>query len=259
MKTIESSSGPAKLYQSRFSNRRPQCGRRFDQFIDTSQRILAAASRSKSVAPFHKVAFKDRLNHFHNRRLHRPITNRREPQRTRFIQAGFGNVHATNGLRTICAGLQLIRQLPDTVGKSTFELVHRDMIHTSRPFLPCHLLECHQQILLGKHLVKQSKPFHSYHPREEGRQHAKCPNARFRPEPNGVSCSSLLSRRYYRWLVFRRFGHSSSILLEPFAPPELPGFVANMVPLTPVRGFFASTLRLIVDCSTAVLDVELRL
>ena len=74
-----------------------------------------------------------------------------------------------------------------------------------------------------------------------------------------MSGSSLLSRRHYRWFVFRGFGHSPSIFLEPFAPPELPGFVATMVPLTPVRRFFASTLRLIVDCSTAVSDDEHRL
>ncbi|MGV2334560.1 MAG UNVERIFIED_CONTAM: hypothetical protein LVR18_10755 [Planctomycetaceae bacterium] len=35
-----------------------------------------------------------------------------------------------------------------------------------------------------------------------------------------------------------------SIFLEPFAPPEFPGFIATMVPLTPVRRFFVSTLRL---------------
>ena len=37
---------------------------------------------------------------------------------------------------------------------------------------------------------------------------------------------------------------SYSIFLEPFAPPELPGFDATMVPLTPVRRLFVSTLRL---------------
>jgi len=53
--------------------------------------------------------------------------------------------------------------------------------------------------------------------------------------------------------------HASSISLEPFAPPELPGFDATMIPLTPVGRLFASTLRLDVDCSTAVSDNEHRL
>ena len=34
-------------------------------------------------------------------------------------------------------------------------------------------------------------------------------------------------------MVLRSSGHSSSIFLEPFAPPELPGFIATMAPLTP--------------------------
>jgi hypothetical protein len=58
---------------------------------------------------------------------------------------------------------------------------------------------------------------------------------------------------------FRLSGHASSISLEPFAPPALPGFVATMVPLTPVGRLFVSTLRLIVDGSTAVSDNEHRL
>ena len=69
----------------------------------------------------------------------------------------------------------------------------------------------------------------------------------------------MLSRRHSRWCLFRRCGHTSSISLEPFAPPELPGFIATMVPLTPVGRLFVSTLRLIVDRSTAVSDSERRL
>ena len=34
-------------------------------------------------------------------------------------------------------------------------------------------------------------------------------------------------------MVLRSSGHSSSIFLEPFAPPALPGFIATMAPLTP--------------------------
>ena len=56
--------------------------------------------------------------------------------------------------------------------------------------------------------------------------------------------SSVLSQRHCHWFVFRSSGHPTSIFLEPFAPPELPGFHATMVPLTPVRRLFASTLRL---------------
>ena len=72
----------------------------------------------------------------------------------------------------------------------------------------------------------------------ESRQHAVGPDGRFNPRPWGSGLCDLLSSQvepaeHCRRLVFRSFVHSSSISLEPFAPPELPGFVAPMVPLTP--------------------------
>jgi hypothetical protein len=53
--------------------------------------------------------------------------------------------------------------------------------------------------------------------------------------PSRKDLSGLLSQRHCRWLVFRALGHSSSIFLEPFAPPALTGFHATMAPLTPAR------------------------
>ena len=43
-----------------------------------------------------------------------------------------------------------------------------------------------QQISLGKHLVKQRKPFRSFDPLNEGRQHAPCPRTRFGHPPHGM-------------------------------------------------------------------------
>ena len=92
--------------------------------------------------------------------------------------------------------------------------------------------------------VKQSEPFASFHSLNESRQHANGPDARFGASPHGMRRFGLLSQRHCRRGVFRAFGHSSSIFLEPFAPPALPGFLATMAPLTPARRLFASTLRL---------------
>jgi hypothetical protein len=47
--------------------------------------------------------------------------------------------------------------------------------------------------------------------------------------------SDLLSRcRHCRQWNFTWLGHFASLFLRPFAPPELPGFVATMDALTPV-------------------------
>jgi hypothetical protein len=102
------------------------------------------------------------------------------------------------------------------------------------------------QPVLGKETDSSTvmiEPYPSFHSLFESRQHANGPNARFDPSPSREDLSGWLSQRHCRRLVFRSLGHSTSIFLEPFAPPALPGFVATMAPLTPARRLFASSLR----------------
>ena len=92
-------------------------------------------------------------------------------------------------------------------------------------------------------------PLASFHSLNESRQHANGPCTRFGASPKGMRRFGLLSRRHCRRGVFRAFGHSSSIFLEPFARPALPGFVATMAPLTPARHRLVSYRSLCVMCS----------
>ena len=143
---------------------------------------------------------------------------------------------ASNGLGLVRAGLQLVATVPRTTREASFELLHRDVIHPRRSLLRRHLLERRQQIPLGKDLVKQPKPFASFHSLFESRQHAHGPDARFDPSPDGdAALFGLLSQRHCRRCVFRRVWSFASIFLGPFAPPALPGFLATMDPLTPAR------------------------
>ena len=89
----------------------------------------------------------------------------------------------------------------------------------------------------------------SFHSLNESRQHARGPNARFGASPDGMRRFGLLNQRHCRRGVFRTFGHSSSIFLEPFAPPALPGFLATMTPLTPARPSLVPDRSLCVMCS----------
>ena len=75
----------------------------------------------------------------------------------------------------------------------------------------------------------------SIHSLNESHQHASGPDARFGASPKAMHRSCLLSQRHFRELVFRRPSHSSSIFLEPFTRPALPGFIATMAPLTPAE------------------------
>ena len=102
-------------------------------------------------------------------------------------------------------------------------------------------------------------PFLFFHPRIEGRQHANGPGTRFDPPPFGWDRSGLLSQRHCRRSVFRLSGHSTSIFLRPFAPPELPGFHATMDALTPERRLFGT--RGLFGCSrmNTVLSIQVSL
>ena len=76
--------------------------------------------------------------------------------------------------------------------------------------------------------------------RNQSRPHADGPRTRFRRPPQrmirvGQSSSRWLSQRHFRGWLFRVLGHLASIFLDPFAPPELPGFNATMGPLTPAE------------------------
>src|SRR5262245_29266753 len=76
-------------------------------------------------------------------------------------------------------------------------------------------------------------------PGKVGRQHAPCPDRAFRPTPAEQDVSVLYSRfRHSRRLLFTGFGHGASIVLRPFAPPALPGFIATTNALTPERRLF---------------------
>ncbi len=78
----------------------------------------------------------------------------------------------------------------------------------------------------------------SSHSLLECRQHAVCPNVRVCPAScrDGFSGRCSRERHCYRFVVsFPSFGHHASISLHPFAPPELPGFLATMDALTPER------------------------
>lgn len=126
-------------------------------------------------------------------------------------------------------------------GSCLSELLDRDVIDPCRTLLRRNLLKRCPQISLGEDFVKQPEPFVSFHSLFKSRQHANGPSARFDPSPSrenlvfGSGRSGLLSRRHYHRFVFRSFGHSTSIFLQPFAPPALPGFLATMAVLTPAR------------------------
>ena len=113
------------------------------------------------------------------------------------------------------------------------------MIHPGRPLVGFHRGKRRFQRGDGVELVDQAIPFASCDPLFEGRQHPLRPDRRFRLRPFRACVSStftrgLLQRDCHRCLSVRS-RHRVSTFLHPFTPPALPGFIATMGAVTPVR------------------------
>jgi hypothetical protein len=102
-------------------------------------------------------------------------------------------------------------------------------------------------------------PFPSSHSLFECRQHTVGPDARMRPFSWRRGRSGRGSReRHCDRGVFPWFGRHVSISLHPFAPPELPGFVATMSALTPERRLFVHESRTLATGQSGVTAHEHR-
>jgi hypothetical protein len=67
-------------------------------------------------------------------------------------------------------------------------------------------------------------------------QHAVRPDVPVRHSFTVGGCpAGIALKGHYRRSLVRWFGHSAFTFLRSFAPPELPGFIATMNALTPVR------------------------
>ena len=93
-----------------------------------------------------EVSLEDGLDHIHNRRLDRPISNRGDSQRSCLVRTGFGNMSATDGLWCIRPRLQAVRQLPKILWHLLGEFCRRDVVDPSRPLVANHLLAGGQQV-----------------------------------------------------------------------------------------------------------------
>ncbi len=116
-----------------------------DQLVDPFQSRLAASSRTKSMAWFREVAFTDRLDHVHHR-LHDPITNRGNAQRSGLVRARLREVCAFDRRGFVLTGLQLVRQFPNRFGKLPRPVVGCLMIDPRGPVVLRDLLKRRRQI-----------------------------------------------------------------------------------------------------------------
>src|SRR4030042_1260928 len=81
------------------------------QPIHLSQRILASSPGSEAITVLCKLPFEDRLDHFPQRRLYRPVTYRRNTQRTLVHTSRLGYVDPPDRLRPVAPVLPALVEL----------------------------------------------------------------------------------------------------------------------------------------------------
>jgi hypothetical protein len=84
---------------------------------------------------------------------------------------------------TVGAFLQLSGQLAEFLGLPFPKLLDRLPIHSGAALVAPHRVKRTLQVVQGIDFVDQSKPFASFDPVLQGRQHTFCPNRQFHPPP----------------------------------------------------------------------------
>src|SRR5215469_1669092 len=155
---------------------------RLQQPIDFPQRVLATTSRAEAVAARPELRFKDRLDDHLESRLHDPVLDRRDPQRTGSPVA-FGDLHPFDRVRPVAASLQTVLeflQIPLGLCREPFDALP---VHPGRPLVARDFLPRRCQGRRSNDLVHQTVPLASFDAVAQRRHHALGPDRCFRPPP----------------------------------------------------------------------------
>ena len=98
-----------------------------------AQGVLATASGSEPVAAFSKPAFKDGFNHHPERRLHHPVGDRGDAQRTLLVAACFGDIDPSDSLGPVVILRQALIHGEQPVLAVFPEELHAYPVHTGSP------------------------------------------------------------------------------------------------------------------------------
>lgn len=113
------------------------------QLCHPPQRILAPSPRPKPIALFGKTRLPDRLQHQLQRRLHHPILDRRNPQRSPLGSPWLRYPHSSYPPRLVRARPELPRHFGQVLLRSRPEGLHALLIYARSPSVPSHLVPGH--------------------------------------------------------------------------------------------------------------------
>jgi site-specific DNA recombinase len=204
------------------------------QGLDPLQSMMTAPSVSKAVAVFGKCVVEDRFQNVQQGCLHHAVAHGRYSQRSQFLASRLGNPGPADRLRAVVIRPQSFFQPLQLLQVVFLKVRHGLVVHARRSLVGQHVIAGRRQVERRDDFVNQRVPSSSAHSIMECCQHAVCPDDTVRPLCNRWRLSGRCSRErhcYRFW--FRALGHSTFTSLRPFAPPELPGFIATMDALTP--------------------------
>ena len=197
--------------------------------------VLASSARAKAIALCGKFPLEDGFEHIAQSRLHHSVPHSGNTQGAHLFRPRFRNPLASRRVWLIPVFLQFILKYLEVLLFFPSELLNRLPIDACRSVVLPDIIPGSPQIRHRVDLVHQAEPFPSSHPSFEGCQHAFGPDGWFHPRPSGADFFDLyigISRNLRRFGFHRLNPHSSTVLL-PFAPRELPRFVATTSALTP--------------------------
>ena len=211
--------------------------------IHFPQGILASSVWPETVTVRFELRLEYRLYNQPYRRLDYPIPHSGYPQGPLLFTAKLVYIDPLDRSRSVCPCAKLLLQPGNVLLRSLLKPLHAFMIRPGTALVPSDRLPGGAKGRWPVHLIDQAEPNISFHPLNEGLQHAIRPYGAFHPVKR-PSFSRLFSRLGHchgdRFTLYRQ--HTSTFL-RPFAPRPLRRFPANMDALTPDRRALRTLIR----------------
>ena len=207
------------------------------------QGVLASSVWPETVTVRSEYHLKNRLHNQPQSRLDYSIPHGGYPQGPLLFTAKLVYIDSLDRSRSVSPCTKIFFQSDNVINKILLKLLHAFMIRPGTASVPSDRLPGGVKGCWPVHLINQAEPYVSFHPLNEGLQHAIRPYGAFHPVKR-PSFSRLFSRlRHCHEDRFTLYRHRTSTFLRPFAPRPLRRFFANMDALTPDRRALRTLIR----------------
>jgi len=192
-----------------------------------------------------ELRLEDRLDNQPYRRLDYPIPHDGYPQGPLLFTAKLVYIGPLDRSRSVGPCAKFFFQPGDVLLQSLLKPLHAFMIRPGTAFVPSDRLPGGVKGRWPVHLIDQAEPNASFHPLDEGLQHAIRPYRTFHPviRPSFSRLFSPAGAGHCHGDRFVLYRHCTSTFLRPFAPRPLRRFFTTMDALTSARWALLTLIR----------------